>query len=79
MIAISRSQRAMQIERRTSRQWSVAHVGVTIPSQTKPDVTYTTTHNTCSCPDALYRIGTPGGPTACKHMLATRLFMGRMK
>lgn len=68
---LSRSNKAMQIERRSSRQWTVAHVGIRIPSQTKTGVTYNTSLDGCSCPDHTYRL------IACKHMLAARIFAGR--
>ena len=61
----------MQIERRTYRQWTPARIGIRVPSQTKPGVSYNTSLDGCSCPDHQYRL------IACKHMLATRIFMGR--
>ena len=69
---LTRSQKAMQIERRTWRQWSPSQgIGINLPSQTKPDVTYRTTRDGCTCPDHTYRL------IVCKHMIATRIFMGR--
>ena len=77
MQTLSRSQRAMQIERRTSRQWTAGVGGINVPSQTTAGVTYHTTLTGCDCADSRYRVGTPGGPTACKHVLAARIFQGR--
>jgi len=71
---LSRSQRAMQIERRTSRTWTVGTVGISIPSQTTAGRRYETTETTCSCADATYR-GYLG--ISCKHQLALRLALGR--
>lgn len=68
---LTRSQRAMQIERRTSRTWTVANIGIRIPSQSKRGVSYNTSLDGCSCPDHTYRLIT------CKHMLAARIFQGR--
>lgn len=77
MQTLSRSHKAMQIERRTSRLWTVGMVGINVPSQTTAGVTYHTTLNGCDCADSRYRVGTPGGPAACKHVLAARIFAGR--
>jgi hypothetical protein len=74
MATLTRSQRAMQIERRTHRQWVAGAAVIRIPSQTTVGVIYTTTLDSCSCNDAFYR--RDGKP--CKHSLAARILYGRL-
>lgn len=74
---LTRSQKGMQIERRTYRSWTASVVGMSVPSQTVAGRRYITTETGCDCPDSIYRVGTPNGPTACKHSLALRINTGR--
>jgi predicted nucleic acid-binding Zn finger protein len=75
--SLTRSQRAMQIERRTFRQWTANVVGISVPSQTVAGKKYIVTPTGCDCADSRYRVGTPNGPRMCKHVAALHLAMGR--
>lgn len=72
---LSRSQRAMQLERRTRNQWAPARIGIKMPSQSRPGTIYTVTLDSCTCPAALYHSEDPA--YVCKHRIAAAILMGR--